>query len=50
MWFVDIGYTNHMFCNKDIFLDMNITINSQVKIGKGSSGACKGKRQNWYPI
>ena len=28
MWFVDIGYTNHMFCNKDIFLDMNITINS----------------------
>lgn len=28
MWFIDSGYINHMFDNKDIFLDMDRTIKS----------------------
>ena len=44
MWFIDSGYINHMFDNKDIFLDMDRTIKSQVKMGKRRFGACQGKR------
>ncbi|RVW40547.1 Retrovirus-related Pol polyprotein from transposon TNT 1-94 [Vitis vinifera] len=35
VWFLDNGCTNHMTGNKNIFLDMDTTINSQVKMGNG---------------
>ena len=35
VWFLNSGCTNHMTNNKNIFLDIDITINSQVKMGNG---------------
>ncbi|KAA8541944.1 hypothetical protein F0562_023096 [Nyssa sinensis] len=33
VWFLDSGCSNHMTSNKSIFLDMDASINSQVKMG-----------------
>ena len=43
VWFLDNGCTNHMTGNKTIFLDMDTTINSQVKMGNGDLVNVKGK-------
>ncbi|RVW33419.1 Retrovirus-related Pol polyprotein from transposon TNT 1-94 [Vitis vinifera] len=43
VWFLDSGCTNHMTGNKNIFLDMDTTINSQVKMGNGDLVNVKGK-------
>ena len=43
VWFLDSGCTNHMIGNKNIFLDMDATINSQVKMGNGDLVNVKGK-------
>ncbi|KAL6347263.1 hypothetical protein AAG906_013699 [Vitis piasezkii] len=43
VWFLDNGCTNHMIGNKNIFLDMDTTINSQVKMGNGDLVNVKGK-------
>ncbi|RVW80415.1 Retrovirus-related Pol polyprotein from transposon TNT 1-94 [Vitis vinifera] len=39
----ELGYTNHMTGNKNIFLDMDTNINSQVKMGHGDLVNVKGK-------
>ncbi|RVW99108.1 hypothetical protein CK203_018868 [Vitis vinifera] len=39
----DSGCTNHMTGNKNIFLDMDTTINSQVKMGNGDLVNVKGR-------
>ncbi|KAL6320112.1 hypothetical protein AAG906_004621 [Vitis piasezkii] len=54
VWFLDGGCTNHMTGNKNIFLDMDTTINSQVKMGNGDLVNVKGKAQlasklKWEP-
>ncbi|KAL6327779.1 hypothetical protein AAG906_025607 [Vitis piasezkii] len=54
VWFLDGGCTNHMTGNKNIFLDMDTTINSQVKMGNGDLVNVKGKaqlvsKQKWEP-
>ena len=43
VWFLDSGCTNHMTGNKNILLDMDTTINSQVKMGNGDLVNVKGK-------
>ncbi|KAL6321416.1 hypothetical protein AAG906_016515 [Vitis piasezkii] len=43
VWFLDNGCTNHMTGNKNIFLDTDTTINSQVKMGNGDLVNVKGK-------
>ncbi|RVW55367.1 Retrovirus-related Pol polyprotein from transposon TNT 1-94 [Vitis vinifera] len=43
MCVLDSGCTNHMTGNKNIFLDMDTTINSQVKMGNGDLVNVKGK-------
>ena len=43
VWFLDSGCTNHMTGNKNILLDMDTTINSQVKMGNGDLMNVKGK-------
>ncbi|RVX02190.1 hypothetical protein CK203_025290 [Vitis vinifera] len=43
VWFLDSGCTNHMTGNKNIFLNMDTTINSQVKMGNGDLVNVKGK-------
>lgn len=42
-WFLDSGCSNHMTSNKSIFLDMDTSINSQVKMGNEALVQVQGK-------
>ncbi|KAK2996036.1 hypothetical protein RJ640_002196 [Escallonia rubra] len=43
MWFLDSGCSNHMAREKSIFLDMDSTVNTKVKLGNGSIVQAQGK-------
>lgn len=43
VWFLDSGCSNHMTGDKDVFVDIDTTINSQVKMGNGALVHVKGK-------
>ncbi|KAK2999605.1 hypothetical protein RJ639_023298 [Escallonia herrerae] len=43
VWFLDSGCSNHMAANKNVFLDMDSTFKSHVKLGNGALVEAKGK-------
>ncbi|KAK2969370.1 hypothetical protein RJ640_000642 [Escallonia rubra] len=43
MWFLDSGCSNHMAREKSIFLDMDSTVNTKMKLGNGSIVQAQGK-------
>ncbi|KAK3000358.1 hypothetical protein RJ639_021395 [Escallonia herrerae] len=43
VWFLDSGCSNHMAGNESLFLDMDSTFKSQVKLGNGALVEAKGK-------
>uniref|UniRef100_A0A5B7B4M6 Retrovirus-related Pol polyprotein from transposon TNT 1-94 n=1 Tax=Davidia involucrata TaxID=16924 RepID=A0A5B7B4M6_DAVIN len=43
VWYLDSGCSNHMTGDKSIFLDMDTSINSQVRMGNGALVCAKGK-------
>ncbi|KAK3007967.1 hypothetical protein RJ639_014055 [Escallonia herrerae] len=43
MWFLDSGCSNHMAREKSLFLDMDSTINTKVKLGNGTIVQAQGK-------
>ena len=43
VWFLDSGCSNHMTSDEKIFLDMDASVNSQVKMGNGALVQVKGK-------
>ena len=43
VWYLDSGYSNHMTADKDIFLDMDSSFNSKVKLRNGDHVEIKGK-------
>ena len=42
-WLIDSGCTNHMTFDRDLFKDLDTSINSKVRIGNGEYIAVKGK-------
>ncbi|KAK3010856.1 hypothetical protein RJ639_012012 [Escallonia herrerae] len=42
MWFLDSGCSNHMAREKSIFLDMDSTVNTKVKLGNGTIVQAQG--------
>lgn len=43
VWFLDSGCSNHMTGNESIFINMDKSVNSQVKMGNGALVNTKGK-------
>lgn len=43
IWFLDSGCSNHMTGDEKIFLDIDATVNSQVKMGNDALVQVKGK-------
>ncbi|KAK3000462.1 hypothetical protein RJ639_021063 [Escallonia herrerae] len=43
MWFLDSGCSNHMAREKSLFLDMDSTVNTKVKLGNGTIVQAQGK-------
>ncbi|KAK3043884.1 hypothetical protein RJ639_000583 [Escallonia herrerae] len=43
VWFLDSGCSNHMVADKNVFLDMDNTFKSHMKMGNGALVEAKGK-------
>ena len=43
LWFLDSGCSNHIIGDESIFIKMDTSLNSQVKIGNGALVQSKGK-------
>lgn len=43
VWFLDSGCSNHMTSNERILMEIDLTSNSQVKMGNGALVQAKGK-------